>query len=298
MLAIPGFVGLCTFFYGIGYAGDDDLVKDVCDDTKPPGNWTMCPICRPPSCEFTKLSDACTNTAWDYRMDNEATLIMAIVTVIWATVFLKSWKRREAELAFEWDTYEVQQADGIIRPDYEERAPATRRNPVTRESEPYVPLATRSWWLLWSSCITLFMLFAVGAALAGLVLARVALYGYFRELGIHHSVELARWFVHALIFIVVLVFDTVYGTLGRKATSLECPRTQGQWLSSFLWKLFIFELLNDFVPIGNQKSDTVLLHIPYRSRVFLGYAAWFKGMSIRTPLDLTWKSELCDSGGW
>lgn len=278
MLAFPAFVGLCTFFYGFSYAGDDALVKDICDGKSAPGNYNMCPICAPPACDVSQLYEACNNAMWDYRMDNEATLVMACLTVIWATVFLKSWKRREAELAYEWDTYEVEQSDSVIRPEYEKRAPARRHNPVTRELEPYVPTSRRAVWMAESLFITLLMLAGVGVALTALVLARIALYRVFKDAGIHDSVEWARWFVHGLIFIVVLIFDKIYNWVGRKTTSLECPRSQSQWLSSFLWKLFIFELLNDFVPIA--------------------YAAWVKGKSIHTPLELTKTSELCDSGGW
>lgn len=202
---------------------------------------------------------------------------MACLTVIWATVFLKSWKRREAELAYNWDTYEVEQSDSVIRPEYEKRAPARRHNPVTRELEPYVPATRRVTWMAASIFVTLLMLAFVGVALTALVLMRIYLYGRFKEAGLHGYVELARWFVHGLIFIVVFILDKIYDWIGRKTTSLECPRSQSQWLSSFLWKVFIFELLNDFVPIA--------------------YAAWVKGKSIRTPLDLAKTSELCDSGG-
>lgn len=121
------------------------------------------------------------------------------------------------------------------------------------------------------------MLCLVGAALAALVIARVSLYKTFHYMGFHDNVELSRWAVHGLIFIVVLIFEKTYSILAHKLTSLECPRTQQEWLSSFLWKVFIFALLNDFVPIG--------------------YAAWVKGRLTNTPLDLNWHSELCDTGG-
>lgn len=110
------------------------------------------------------------------------------------------------------------------------------------------------------------MLLAVACALAALVIARIALYDALKKIGVHENVEVARWLVHGLIFITVVIFDAVYNWVAEKVTSLECPRTQSEWLSSFLWKVFIFELLNDFVPIA--------------------YAAWVKGRTVKTPLDL------------
>lgn len=104
-------------------------------------------------------------------MDNETTLVMCVLIVVWATVFLKSWKRKEAELAFEWDTYDVsgKEATASIRPEYEQRAPAVRANAVTGEMERYVPKRLQLLWLSASTCVTLLMLCAVVAALTSLV---------------------------------------------------------------------------------------------------------------------------------
>lgn len=194
-------------------------------------------------------------------MDNEATVVLAFLSVLWATAFIKMWKRHEAELAFEWDTYDLEMEDVVIRPEYEEKAPERRENPVTRETEPFVPNSTRMFWLMVSAVVTLFMLGSVVAVLSGLVMFRILLYRILKTIGGslgHHNVEYSRWIVHGLIFIVVVIFEKIYHSIALKLTSWECPKTQAQWMTSFLWKVFLFELLNDFVPIA--------------------YAAWFKGM--------------------
>lgn len=144
MLIFPAIFGLCSFLYGIFNTNDDVIVRDICDGKSQPGNFIMCPLCQPPRCHFTQLSDGCENAKWDYRMDNEATLVVACLTVVWSICMLKMWKRREAELAYQWDTHDVEQEDLVIRPEYEERAPDKRRNPITREMEPYVPPVTQA----------------------------------------------------------------------------------------------------------------------------------------------------------
>lgn len=193
-------------------------------------------------------------------MDNEATLVLAFASVLWATAFIKFWKRRESELAFEWDTYDVETEDVIVRPEYEEKATEKRENPVTREIESFVPHSTRMFWLFVSTMVTVAMLLCVVLALIGLVIFRILLYKLLRKAGFHESVELSRWLVHGLIFIVVVIFEKIYHSIAYKLMSWECPKTQSQWMTSFLWKVFLFEIVNDFVPIA--------------------YAAWFKGKEI------------------
>lgn len=120
------------------------------------------------------------------------------------------------------------------------------------------------------------MLILVTAALVLLVLARIALYGALQKLHVPKYTEVSRILIHLVILALVMIFDIVYGVIAEKLTSFECPRTQSQWMSSFLWKLFIFELTNDFVPII--------------------YAAWVKGRLTKTPLELNMFTELCEPG--
>lgn len=193
-------------------------------------------------------------------MDNEATLVLACLSVIWATAFIKMWKRREAELAYRWDTFDLETEDVVIRPNFEEQAKERRENPVTKEMEPYVPSKTKILWKSVSVIVTLLLLMCVTAMLVALVLVRIHLYGAYRHLGgtfEKFNVEWSRWTVHGLIFITVVIFEKIYHTVALKLTNWECPKTQSEYISSFLWKVFLFELVNDFVPIS--------------------YAAWFKG---------------------
>jgi len=73
----------------------------------------------------------------------------------------------------------------------------------------------------------------------------------------------------------VSFFEAIYHRIAHALTEYECPRTEKQFMSSLLWKIFVFEMLNDFVPIA--------------------YAAWLKG-KLGTPLSLNFLTELCDGG--
>jgi hypothetical protein len=57
------------------------------------------------------------------------------VNIIWATGFLILWRRRQAELAYQWNTLDMQQLDDV-RPTYKGQL---RRSPITNQLEPYHP---------------------------------------------------------------------------------------------------------------------------------------------------------------
>ncbi|CDW57211.1 Anoctamin [Trichuris trichiura] len=281
MLIPAAVAGVMVTLFGLLNMNKDDVAMDVCDPHSSPGNLTMCPICEPPNCEVWKFAvEGCSRTKLSYVMNNEATLFMSCFIIVWEVIFLKFWKRTEASLAFEWGTDDLQHCDEIIRPDYIAKATTKRLDKVTMEFEDYIPWQIRVSYFTLSLCVTLFMLISAGVVLVGLSMLRVILYGEYRKIGgifQHHSIEFARWTIHGFIFLAVLIYDKVYNLICHRLTTMERPKTEKQYWFSFLWKLFVFELLNEFTPIF--------------------YVAFFKEVSVDTPLDLTFPKELCDPGG-
>jgi anoctamin-8 len=68
--------------------------------------------------------------------------------IIWATGFLIFWRRRQAELAYEWNTLDMEQLEET-RATYKGQL---RRSPVTDKYEPYYPAWKR---LLFRLCVTI-----------------------------------------------------------------------------------------------------------------------------------------------
>jgi len=85
-----------------------------------------------------------------------------------------------------------------------------------------------------------------------------------------------RWIIHGMTLVVILLFDRIYLKLAHWLTCYECPKTHNDYERSLLWKIFIFVILNEFIP--------------------LGYCAWMKQSWVKTPLNLNFVSELCDGG--
>uniref|UniRef100_A0A915KR12 Anoctamin n=1 Tax=Romanomermis culicivorax TaxID=13658 RepID=A0A915KR12_ROMCU len=69
----------------------------------------------------------------------------------------------------------------------------------------------------------------------------------------------------------------IYEKIAHRLTEVECPRTQNDYLTSYIWKVFIFELLNNFAPIF--------------------YAALLRGRILIEPSQQSYLQEMCDPGG-
>uniref|UniRef100_A0A915JJS9 Anoctamin n=1 Tax=Romanomermis culicivorax TaxID=13658 RepID=A0A915JJS9_ROMCU len=284
MLIYPSLAGIVALIIGLAQYWNSDEVKALCEQHEPSpnhiSNFWMCPICEPPACEAWLMKhEGCFQYTWSYVIDNSWSLFLSVFIMLWAIVFLKVWRRREARVAVEWCTEDVAEQDFTIRPNYEERALHVIQNPVTGELEPHIPLTRRCLWIGVSLSATLLMVIFACLCLMILVLSRIALYGALKKLTgfvANRNVECSRWLVHGLIFIVVLLLEKAYHVLAHKLTIFECPKTQSKFMTSLLWKIFVFQLLNDFVPIA--------------------YAAWMKGKTVNSPLDMKFLDELCDGG--
>lgn len=171
-------------------------------------------------------------------------------------------------------------ANCLFRPDYEQRATQERIDAITGTTVPYISRSKKAPWIVVSISVTVLLLVAAAASLAGLIAARVAMYAGFRHLKgsfKKYNVEVSRWLAHVFIFVMVTVFEKFYHLIAEKLTVAECPKTDSQFYTSLLWKIFVFAELVDFVPIA--------------------YAAFIKGRSVRTPKDLTSLTETCEPGG-
>lgn len=240
----------------------------------------MCPVCRLPNCDPWMLSYHCESAEWNHRFDHESHIFVAIFTLLWATVFLELWKRREAELACEWDCYDIEQDDSGPRPEYEARTQLLRVSPVTNEEEPYISKYKRTFWFMQSLSGLMFLILLVVAAIIGLIVSRILFYGFLKSFGgiwFKLQFELASLAIHVLTFVVVMSLGWLYEKAAHRLTELECPRTQSDYLASYIWKVFIFELLNNFAPIF--------------------YAALIRGRNLNVPSEQSWLQEMCDPGG-
>uniref|UniRef100_A0A663MFD9 Anoctamin n=1 Tax=Athene cunicularia TaxID=194338 RepID=A0A663MFD9_ATHCN len=144
MLFLAAVVGLICFLYGLFTMDENMSSKEICDPAIG-GEIIMCPLCDQ-DCEYWRLNTTCESSQYSHLFDNVATLFFAIFMGIWVTLFLEFWKRRQARLKYEWDLvdFEEEQQQLQLRPEYEAKCTHKKKNPVTQEMEPYLPITSQA----------------------------------------------------------------------------------------------------------------------------------------------------------
>ncbi|KRY39173.1 Anoctamin-1 [Trichinella spiralis] len=284
-LTLPGLFGLICFVCSLSWthSSDHHYLAEICNSNKAPGNLTMCPVCIPENCVPWKLASSCESAIWNYTFDNYAGILMAVVTLTWAIFFLETWKRREASLAFQWDAFDVEEYSEGLRPEYEteiHRLNSSSSSTTINHQEFQMPLLKSICRKGASLSGVLLLIGAVLLALVALIVIRIEIYGLLKKIGgfwFAYQYEVTSMIIHLCTFAVVMTLGLIYEQSAHRLTDFECPRTQTDYLNSYIWKVFIFELLNNFGPIF--------------------YAALIRGQNFSLPNEQTHLKEFCDPGG-
>ncbi|XP_055954803.1 anoctamin-4-like [Patella vulgata] len=272
LLLPAALIGLVVFIYGCVRLFDDTVGKEICDENGV-GNFTMCPLCDV-RCTFWKLKKSCTYSRATYIFDNEATVFFAGFMALWATFFHEMWKRKQAEIEYDWDVADFEQEENI-RPEYEAQVSTTKKNPINQArsllllemEEPHVRFAHRVCRFASSFITVVFMLCLVVAAAFGVIVYRVTVAAIFYSVDqeeISARANLITTITAAIInLIIIVILSWVYLQIATFLTNFEMPRTETEWEDSFTFKMFLFQFINHY------------------SSIF--YIAFFKGRFIGRP---------------
>ncbi|XP_031570691.1 anoctamin-4-like [Actinia tenebrosa] len=247
MLVPAALVGLVVLIYGGANLASYTPAIDICNETKKL-DYPMCPRCDQ-KCPYWALYDTCVYSKVTYVFDNEFTPIFAIFMSIWATMFLEFWKRRQAEISYEWDLMNFEDEEERPRVEYETKAKEKRINPITKNEEPYLHFRTKLPRFTCSWTFICFMLMLVVAAVLGVVFYRVSVYaslitseGYEGNMG---AISMATSATAAIINLVIIIFlNKLYERLAFIFTNWEMPRTQTQYEDNFTFKMYLFQFVN------------------------------------------------------
>ncbi|XP_011234496.1 anoctamin-6 isoform X2 [Ailuropoda melanoleuca] len=292
MLFLAAAVGVACFLYG--YFNQDNCTwsKEVCHPDIG-GKIIMCPQCDQ-HCSFWNLNITCESSKKLCIFDSFGTLVFAVFMGIWVTLFLEFWKRRQAELEYEWDTVELQQEEQP-RPEYEAQCTHVVINEITQEQE-RVPFTA------WGKCVritlcasaVLFWILLIIASVIGIIVYRLSVFIVFStklpetlngtaSIQKYLTPQTATSITAALIsFVIIMILNIIYEKVAIMITNFELPRTQTDYENSLTMKMFLFQFVN------------------YYSSCF--YIAFFKGKFVGYPGDpVYWlgkyRNEECDPGG-
>ncbi|XP_053412690.1 anoctamin-6 [Nycticebus coucang] len=292
MLLLAAIVGVACFLYG--YLNQDNCTwsKEVCNPDIG-GKIIMCPQCDR-LCPFWKLNITCESSKKLCIFDSFGTLVFAVFMGVWVTLFLEFWKRRQAELEYEWDTVELQQEEQA-RPEYEARCTHVVINEITQEEE-RIPFTTCGKCIRITLCASavFFWILLIIASVIGIIVYRLSVFIVFSAklpknlngtdpIQKYLTPQTATSITASIIsFIIIMILNTIYEKVAIMITNFELPRTQTDYENSLTMKMFLFQFVN------------------YYSSCF--YIAFFKGKFVGYPGDpVYWlgkyRNEECDPGG-
>ncbi|XP_069485940.1 anoctamin-6 isoform X2 [Ambystoma mexicanum] len=293
MLVLAAFVGLACFLYGYKSQESCTWSKEVCDP-EIGGNIIMCPQCDE-QCTYWNLTITCNSSQKLCIFDSFGTLVFAVFMGVWVTLFLEFWKRRQAELEYEWDTVEFLEQEEQPLPEYEAKCTHVVVNPITQQEE-HVPYTACGKCLRMTLCTSavFFWIFLIIASVVGIIVYRLSVFLVFSSNLPRHingteaiqkylTPQTATTITASIInFIIIMILNMVYERVAIWITDFELQRTKSDYENSLTTKMFLFQFVN------------------YYSACF--YIAFFKGKFVGYPGDpIYWfgryRNEECDPGG-
>ncbi|XP_034391311.1 anoctamin-3 [Cyclopterus lumpus] len=245
MLIPAALVGVFVFLYGLFTMDSSQVSKEICEaDTT-----TMCPMCEEDTCDSWNLSDSCVYAKVTHLFDNGGTVFFAIFMAIWATVFLEFWKRRRAELTYDWDLIDWEEEEEELRPQFEAKYSRVERvNPISGKPEPFQPFSDKLSRLMVSVSGIFFMISLVLTAVFAVVVFRLIAMEKFASFDwkfLKKNWQFATSGTGVCInFMIIMSLNVVYEKVAYLLTNLEHPRTDSEWENSFSLKMFLFQFVN------------------------------------------------------
>uniref|UniRef100_A0A8C3R553 Anoctamin n=1 Tax=Cyanoderma ruficeps TaxID=181631 RepID=A0A8C3R553_9PASS len=252
MLFLAAVVGLICFLYGLFTMDENMSSKEICDPSIG-GEIIMCPLCDR-DCDYWRLNTTCEPSQYSHLFDNVATLFFAIFMGIWVTLFLEFWKRRQARLKYEWDLvdFEEEQQQLQLRPEYEAKCTQKKRNPITQEMEPYLPLTSQAVRFCVSGATVLFWVSLIIASMIAVIVYRLAVYAAFASLmentqslqpisGLLTPQLATSVTASCLNFVIIMILNFFYERIATWITDMEIPRTHMEYENRLTMKMFLNE---------------------------------------------------------
>eukprot|EP00043_Microstomoeca_roanoka_P027025 m.13337 g.13337 ORF g.13337 m.13337 type:complete len:921 (-) comp7245_c0_seq1:236-2998(-) len=241
-LIVPGILGFIVFINGLANYRNQQDSRDICNS-----NFTMCPLCDN-GCEEWFLNLTCNAYERSYWFDNEATIAFAFFMSVWASIFIDFWKRRNAQLAYEWDVLDFSEEERD-RPQF--RGTKERFNPVTGEREKYYPSSVRLAKQVGSFATMVFMLAIVITIVFSIIIYRVAVRAviFARSDDAQQASTITAVTAGILNLVGIVLMNKIYDGLAVRLTDWENHQKESEYEASLTSKIFLFSFVNSFASI-------------------------------------------------
>lgn len=209
----------------------------------------MCPLCDKHCSYWDLASTTCVYAYVTHFFDNDGTVLLALMASIWGTLFLEFWKRRQASLAHEWHTDDLETGGETHRPEYSTKAENYKqhKNQVTDKLERHIPKVRLYACYLGSIITTLFMVSLVLATVFGVLVYRAAVFVTLS--GGSSSRMVTSVSAGCLNLVAINVLKLLYNKVAVWLTDWENPSTRSEYEDSFTWNMYSFHFVNTYASI-------------------------------------------------
>ncbi|XP_051882445.1 anoctamin-7-like isoform X2 [Pristis pectinata] len=195
------------------------------------------------NCTFQVLPDDVFSVI-NSSFDNSATPVFGFLICLWGTVFLEIWKRKNAELVYEWDVEDYER-DELVRPEFY----GTEPDPITGEPEAYYSPSRQR--------LKFVLSFSVGIIMVGCVfisVLAVVVYKTWARFRVTDSKSLEYFLLTTVVgallnALSISIMRKVYQVIAVKMTNWENHRTQTDYNDALIIKLFAFQFANSYSPL-------------------------------------------------
>ncbi|XP_072433453.1 anoctamin-7-like [Chiloscyllium punctatum] len=172
--------------------------------------------------------------------DNAATPIFGLFICLWGTILLARWKRKNAELIYEWDVEDYENNEQV-RPQFYRTKPD--------RIEAFCPGYRRQLKIALSISVGLVM---VGCVFISVV--AVVIYKTWVRFRVITSNSLENFFLSTVVSsllnaLSILVLGKGYQKIAVKMTNWENHRTETEYNDALIIKFFAFEFANNYSPL-------------------------------------------------
>ncbi|CAF1211952.1 unnamed protein product [Rotaria sp. Silwood1] len=182
----------------------------------------------------------------DTELDDKLFVINTLLNIIWATGFLIFWRRRQAEIAYKWNTLDMEQIEET-RSTYKGEL---RRSPITGQLEVYYPNWKR---LLFRLFVTIPMIGINIILVSFLILIIIRFQSWIdRQLKIGrlpNLMSLTELLPKILLALITTIFSDVYKRISRWLTNQENYREQRIHDDQMIAKLFACSCVNSYFSV-------------------------------------------------
>jgi len=172
-------------------------------------------------------------------------VIFSFFNVIWATLYLESWKRRSAELSYQWGTIDTK-GEMLSEPRVQYQGDE-QISEVTGKPEPHYPSWKRN---VFRYCVTapviLFSLLTV--FFTGFLILELQ---QWVDSAIQDSqyLQFLSYIPKILLAIIIPIFDDFYHKVAVWLNDMENYKIEADYENHFIFKISIFQFVNSFLAL-------------------------------------------------